>query len=886
MRKLWNAVRGLTRRRALERDLDAELEFHVAMAAEDRERHGVPAAEARRQALAELGGVESTKEAAREARAYRGLETLLHDARYGLRGLRRSPGYAVAAVLALALGIGANTAIFSLVRGVLLRPLPYGAGDRLVILHQPAPKAEQTDLGFSVPDLEDFRKRTHSFEGLAEYHSMWFNLLGHGEPERVQTGVVSANFFDLLGVQPIVGRGFHAADEGRLYNSTPPVLLISYAYWQRRFGGDAAILGQVFEMNDHPHTVIGVLPNVPGFPNDNDVWMPTTACPFRAAEHTIEHRQGRGYFVFGRMLPGVTLEQANADLAATAAGLAADFPKDYPTGSGYTALSRPVKEELVGQARPTVILLQVTVGLVLLIVCANIANLQLARLSTRREELAVRAALGAGRTRLLRQMLTESLLVSLIGAALGAGIAAVLLRFLVRFAARFTQRASEIHLDLTVLLFTIGLGIVAGLASGTLPALAAARGEVARSLGRRSGNRGGPQGLRLRAALSGLQVAVSFALLVGAGLTLRSVWEMQSVDPGFDPHDVLAVHVDIDFAYYKTPALRRGFFDALLERARAIPGVNIAAISSTYPLDAAGNNVVGALVKGATLPADAVPPQAQFEVATPEFFQTVGVRLLRGRLFGPEDRADAPPTLVVNQALARALFGDADPIGQQVALSYQPDQFRTIVGVVADARSRALNTAPPGTLWTNLTQQPPLSVTVLLRGHAAPKDLVEGVRSAVKAIDPRQPVGRSETLDEARSASLATPRLTTLLLGIFAGLALTVTMIGLGGVVAYGVAQRTHEIGVRMALGARRGQVLRGVAREGMTAVAGGLAVGAVGAALVARLLTGSLFGVKASDPLTYLAVAGGLLLVALLACLIPARRAASLDPVRALRAT
>jgi predicted permease len=884
MRKLVHAVLGLLRRSDLERDLDDELAFHVDMAARERERRGVAPGEARRQALAELGGVESTKEAAREARAYRGLEVLLHDTRYALRGLRRSPGYAAAAGLALALGIGANTAIFSLVRGVLLRPLPYGAGDRLVIVHQPAPRAGQADLGFSVADLEDFRSRTHAFDGFAEYHGMWFNLLGHGEPERVSTGVVSANYFDLLGVEPVLGRSFRPADEGHLYNDTAPVLLLSYEYWQRRFGGDPAVVGQVFEMNDHPHTVIGVLPPVPGFPNDNDVWMPTNACPFRGAKNTIETRQARGYFVFARLRPGVTLAEGNADLAAVAAALATDHPQDYPTQSGYTASARPLKEELVEQARPTLLLLQVTVALVLLIVCANVANLQLARLSTRREELAVRSALGAGRRRLLRQVFTESLLVSLLGAALGAAIASGLLHFLVRFAARFTHRASEIHLDGAVLLFTVVLGVATGLAAGTLPAFAAAKRDVAAALGRRGGNRGGPQGLRLRAALSALQVAISFALLVGAGLTLRSVWQMQTVDAGFDPHDVLAVHVDLDFAFYKTPDLRRAFYTKLLERARSLPGVNIAAISSTYPLDAVGNNLVGVIVKGEPTAPNTTPPQAQFETASPGFFQTVGIRLLRGRAFGPEDRPDGPPTLVINQALAKQLFGNANPIGQQIALGFQANTFRTVVGVVADARSQSLAAAPPGTLWTTIAQQAPLSSTVLLRGHARAQDLVASVRNAVLAIDPRQPIGRSETLEEARAVSLSTPRLTTVLLALFAGLALVVTIVGLGGVVAYGVAQRTHEIGVRMALGARRGQVLRDVAREGLVAVACGLAAGAVAAALVARLLTGSLFGVTPSDPLTYLTVAVGLLLVAMVACLLPARRAAALDPALALR--
>ncbi len=884
--RFWHALRGLVRRRALERDLDAELQFHLTMATEQAERSGLSPVEARRQALARLGGLESTKEAARGARAYRPVEALLQDVRYGLRGLRRNPGYAAAAVLALAFGIGANTAVFSLVRGVLLRPLPYGSGERLVVLHQIAPRAEQIDLGFSVADLRDFRRLTQSFDGLAEYHSMAFNLLGHGEPERVQTGVVSANFFELLGVRPMLGRGFRAADEGELYDSAPPVLLLSHAYWQRRFGGDPAVVGQVFEMNGQPHTVIGVLPAVPGFPAANDVWITTSACPFRAFQKTIETRQARDYFVFGRLREGVSLAGARSELATTAAALAVAHPADFPAADGYTATAVSVHDELTAKARPTLLLLQVTVGLLLLIVCANVASLQLARLSTRRAEIAVRATLGASRRRLLRQLLTESLVVAIVGAALGTGIAFTLLSALVRFVARFTVRSGEIRLDAAVLLFTVATGFVAGVVAGAIPALAATRARLVSPLAGRSLLGRGPQGLRLRAALSTLQVAVSFTLLVSAGLTLRSVATLQNVDAGFEPQGVLAVQMDLDVTYYKTGDLRRAFFDALLSRVRALPGVSAAAISSSYPLGTADSRPVGLVVPGQPIAADAAPPQAQYEVAGPGFFQTVGVRLLRGRAFGPEDRKDSPLVVVINRSLAARLFGDADPIGRQIAMSFQPTALRTVVGVVADARALGLASPPVGTMWIDLAQQPPSEIALLLRGSARPADLVAEVRHAVYELDPRQPIGRSETLLEARSSALAAPRLTTLLLASFAGLALVVTLVGLGGVVAYGVAQRTQEIGVRMALGAEHGDVLRNVAREGLFAVGCGLATGAMAALLVARLLTGSLFGVQPSDPLTYFAVAAGLLAVTLVACLLPARRAMRLDPARALRAS
>jgi predicted permease len=540
------AVRGLFQRRRLEAELDEELRFHLAMETAAQLRQGASPEEAARRAALKLGGLEPTKEAARSARGYRRLEALGQDVRFALRLLRRNPGYAGAVAAALALGIGANTAIFSVVRGVLLRELPYRQPDRLVVLHQRLPLDPDQEQGFSVPDIEDLRRRQRTFAGLAEYHSMWFNLLGRGEPERVQTGVVSANFFSVLGTRALLGRTFSPDDDKP---GAQPVLVFSHAYWLRSWGGDPAVVGKILEMNDHPHRVIGVLPPVPQYPNDNDLWMPTSACPFRSNPQAIAARRGRGYRVFGRLRPGATVSRARQDLATVNHALLAEYPGDYPTG-GYRIEAVPMLTELTARARPTLLLLLATVLLVLLIVCANVANLQLARLSSRGEEIGLRAALGAGRGRLLRQLLTESVILALLGAALGVGVAAALLRALVAFAARFTSRTGDIALDGQVLVFTLAVAIVAGLLSGTLPALAASRG-IAGSMS--AGGRGGSGGqgqagsVRLRALLAGVQVAVSFLLLVGAGLTLRSVWNLQAVDAGFNPENVLAVAVDLDW---------------------------------------------------------------------------------------------------------------------------------------------------------------------------------------------------------------------------------------------------------------------------------------------------------------------------------------------------
>jgi putative ABC transport system permease protein len=882
IRRALAAVRGLFQRRRLESELDEELRFHLAMETAAQLRQGASPEEAARRAALKLGGLEPTKEAARSARGYRRLEALGQDVRFALRLLRRNPGYAGAVVAALALGIGANTAIFSVVRGVLLRELPYRQPDRLVVLHQRLPLDADEDQGFSVPDIEDLRRRQRTFAGLAEYHSMWFNLLGRGEPERVQTGVVSANFFSVLGTRALLGRTFSPDDDKP---GAQPVLVFSHAYWLRSWGGDPAVVGKILQMNDHPHRVIGVLPPVPQYPHDNDLWMPTSACPFRSNPQAIAARQGRGYAVFGRLRPGATVSLARQDLATVNHALLAEYPGDYPTG-GYRLEAVPMLTELTARARPTLLLLLATVLLVLLIVCANVANLQLARLSSRGEEIGLRAALGAGRGRLLRQLLTESVILALLGAALGVGVAAALLRALVAFAARFTSRTGDIALDGQVLVFTLAVAIVAGLLSGTLPALTASRGIAgAMSAGGRGGSGGPGQAgsVRLRALLAGVQVAVSFLLLVSAGLTLRSVWNLQAVDAGFNPENVLAVAVDLDWAHYKTPALRRIFQRALLEKARALPGVAAAAYSSSYPLDGTGRNTAGVQVEGRNV-ADADLPQAGLRSASAGALATLGIRIERGRGFDGTDRDGAPPVAVLGHGLASRLFGSEDPVGRRVTFGPGKPLWHIVVGVIADVRDLSLDRDPGDAVWLSLDQHPALSGSLLLRSRRDPNDLAAAARRLVLDIDPRQPVGRVQTLETARAASLAAPRLTTVLLCAFAALALAVTVIGLGGVVAFGVVRRTREIGIRMALGADRGAILAAVLREGLAAVGTGLLVGAAAALLLARVIARLLFGVPPTDPVTYLAVALVLVAVAALACLVPARRATAVQPSLALR--
>jgi putative ABC transport system permease protein len=644
--------------------------------------------------------------------------------------------------------------------------------------------------------------------------------------------------------------------------------------------------------------VVGVLPPLPQYPEANDVWMPTSACPFRSDPQTKAARQGRGFNVLGRLRPDTTLAAARRDLAAVNRALLAAYPGDYPTG-GYRIQAVPLLAEITAGARPTLWLLLATVLLVLLLVCANVANLQLAWLSSRSDEIAVRAALGAGRGRLLRQLLTESVILSLLGTVLGLGLAASLLKALVAFAARFTPRTGEIALDGWVLAFTFALAVLAGLLSGTLPAIQASRGiaaglrrggsgrpGAARGAGlRRDGGAAGVDRVASRALLAGIQVAVSFLLLIGAGLTLRSVWNLQSVDAGFHAENVLALTIDLDWTRYKTPALRRAFERALLARAQALPSVVTAAYSSSYPLEGVGRGTVSVRVEGSETAA-ANLPQAGFRTASSGVFKTLGIRIQRGRGFADTDREGAPRVAVLGHALAVRLFGAQNPIGRRVALGGEaPPLWQTVVGVIADVRDEALDQDPGSTLWLALDQQPALAGSLLLRSRRKPEALAAAGRAIVHDLDPRQPVGRVQTLETARAASLAAPRLTTILLSVFAALAVAVTMIGLGGVVAFGVARRTREIGIRLALGASRAGILAGVLREGMVAVGSGLAVGAAVSLLLARAVARLLFGVQPTDPTTYLAVALLLAAVAAAACLLPARRAAAVQPAVALRA-
>lgn len=881
--KLFGTLRAIFGKNRMEREMDEELRFHLEMEIEKNIKRGLSRAEARNQALRNFGGVELIKEECRDARGARFIENLLQDMRYGARVLIKNPGFTLVALVTLALGIGANTAIFSVIYGVLMRPLPYADGNQLVVLHQKAPLARIEDMGFSVKEITDYREQNQTLEGVAEHHSMSFILLGREEPERVQTAVVSANFFDLLGVRPLLGRTFLPSDDVK---GADAVLVLSHKYWQRSHGGDPNIVGRVFSMNDKPHTVIGVLPPIPQYPVESDVYMPTVACPTRSSDRFIANRNFRMMSVFGRLKDGVPVEQAKENLATIASNLQKEYPDAYPENRGYAATLEPLQEELTRKAKPTFLILLGTAGFVLLIACANVANLTLARLMRREREMAIRAALGAGRWRLISQLLTESTLLSLAGGALGLLVAAGGLSLLVTFAARFTTRASEININSFVLLFTVIVSLITGLVFGLMPAFSSDQNLT--SALKEGGGRttAGAARQRARSLLIVGQVAISFMLLIGAGLMMRSLIKLQQVNPGFNPENVLTMRISPNWSKHATNEQFRDFNLRLLEKVKSQPGVLSAAMGSTYPLNPLGITFGpfnrSFQIEGRPVSDSELAPQADIRIISPDYFDTIRMPLIKGRSFAEGDKDKAPLVAIINQSMARHRWGDEDPVDKRISLD-RGQTWAKIVGVVGDVKQYGLGSEASDELYLPMAQNPGGSA-LLVRSAADPMMMARALRETVHEVDSETAVDNVQTLESVRSESLASPRLTAFLMALFAGLALVITAAGIAGVMALSVSQRTHEIGVRMALGATSTKVIAMVIRQGMTMVFIGLALGAVGAFALTRLMSSLLFSIGPTDPMTFLAVAVIFIAVASLSCFVPARRVTMIDPMIALR--
>ncbi len=878
--KLHARLRSLFGRTKAESDLAREVEFHLEMETQANIRAGIDPAEARLAAMRSFGGVAQAQEECRDAWGVRFADNLKQDLAYGVRGLRHNPGFALVVILTLALGIGANTAIFSVVQGVLLRDLPYAAPDRLLMLNQAAPKAGQPSLGFSVPDFMDFRSRNRAFSALAEYHSMFFILLGRAEPERVQTGVVSDNFFDLLGVKPQLGRAFLPGEDKP---GAAPVLVLSYDYWQHSFGGDPKVVGQVFEMNNKPHTVVGVLPPLPAFPNADQVFMPASACPFRGAERVLTNRNARLLSnVFGRLKDGVNPVQALDDARRVGVELCGEFPKDYPQEDGYTVEVQGLASAFTGGARKPLLVLLATSGFVLLIACANVANLTLARLVRRDRELAVRVAMGASRARIFRQLLTESTLLALLGGAAGLLLAAGGLRLLVDYAGHFLPRADEIQINGPVLAFTLVVTLLTGLFFGSRAPLPAGDALVHTLKDGARGASAGRHGLRSLLVVG--QVAISVPLLVGAGLAARSLYNLSRVDPGMDTGRVLAANISLNWTRLNDFEKRFGFWTRAIQEVQKISSVQAVAVSGSEPLNGVANNITNFRLEHQALDANTPSPHAIGLASTEDYFKTVGQSLLRGRFFLATDTHTSAPVAIINQSLASHFWPGADPVGRRITFD-NGTTWTTIVGVIANARQQ-LDAEPQDEVHVPLSNTPGLiAATLLLRTNATPAVLTRELRDAIHRADPAQPITSIESLEQVRNNALSSPRLMATLLALFATLALLITAAGIGGVLAFSVSQRTQEIGIRMALGAGRGDVLWMILRQGLGLVGAGLVLGTSAAFFLSTLMTTMLYGVPPTDPLTFGAVVLVLLAVTIGACLLPARRATSVNPVTALHA-
>ena len=806
------------------------------------------------------------------------------DLRIALRTLRKTPAFTALSIVTIALGVGANTAAFSMIRGVFLRRLPYAADARLVRIKQPS--ATAPDARFSVLEIADFRAQTKSLARTAEYHSMPFQLYGKGEPQRVQTGVVSDDFFDMLGVKPLLGRTFRPGEEAV---GAPPVVLLSYGFWMEKLGGDPSVVGTTFTMNDKVHTVVGVLPPLPPYPDANDIWMPAGACPFRA--QILDNRRGRLVQQFGLLAPGASVEQAASDVATVSARLHGQYPEAYPKARKLTTQVVSLHNELTAQSRPLFFTLLAAAGFVLLIALTNFANLTLARQLRRQREVALREALGASAGTLFRQLATESLCVSLAGGALGVLVAYSGLGLLRSLATRVTPRAAEISIDPMVLGFALVLSVIVGLVAALTPLRRGGRslaatlraGAATATMTRDDG--------RVRNVLVGAQVAIAFVLLVGAGLMVRSLVRLQAIDGGYVATNVISARVDLDWTRYANPAVRTdqtplvlGFMDRLLARLSSQTGVVSIALASNIPLNRAQPFQAPFQIRGQDVAAERLP-KADLTAVSSGYFQTIGIPLLRGSVFSDAARDTAQQTVLVSERLARVNWPGKDAVGQQISID-NGAHWLTIGGIVGDVHQNGLSADVTDEIYLPLfnPQNAGTDTRVIVRTAGDPTPIGNAIRAAVHEIDSRQPVVSIQTLDQLRGATLSEPRVTTALLLSFAVLALVITGAGLAGVIAYGVTQRTNEIGVRVALGAERSSIVWLVMRQGLAISAAGLVVGVALSLAVTKLMTSLLFATPATDSLTFASVAVALIGVAALACALPARRALKIDPLQALR--
>jgi putative ABC transport system permease protein len=874
-------LRALFRRGSMEADLDVELRAHLEREIEKYMRSGAPPEEAARRARLQFGGLDQTKEECRDARGVNLLETTAQDIRHTLRMLGKNPGFAATAILTLALGVGATTAIFSVVDAVVLKPLPFPTANRLVRVRSVIAATGSGSVA-SYPDFLDWRRRNHVFAGLAAFETHDFALTGRGEALHVEGAVVSAKLFDLLGIAPALGRGFLPSEDIPAAAGGADPVVVSHGLWQREFGSDGSVLGRTITLDGRPFTVVGVMPRsfqYPIQPDSIELWT-TIACEAIGPEPITAQRGAHYLDVVGLLKPGVTERQAQAEMVTIADALNKEYPENKPRSVRIV----PEIESVAGPLRAPLFLLLAAVGCVLLIVCANVANLLLARATGRRKEMAVRASLGAGRARAIRQMLTESIVLALVGGGAGLALGLALVRLLVRLAPAGIPRLSAIGLDARLLGFSFLVSIAAGILFGLAPTMRAARIDLTDAL-KQSGRSGASDGRRegrLRRALVVAEIALAAVLLPCACLLIESFSHLVRVDPGFDPHQVLTFELD-------APAGRKArvFFREAVASMRSIPGVRDASAVASLPLT--GDNTQSSIeIEGQPTPMGS-RPSADFNAVAVDYFRTLGIPLLAGRDFTEHDDATSTPVVIVNRTLAERFFPGQNPIGKHVrpgiGNGYGAGELpmREIVGVIGDVR-QDLGTEAAPEVYAPMAQSPFGNMFVVVRTANDPLSVIGAARRQVASIDRNVPLYHVETLDEYFGQSVAIPRFVTCLLGGFAGIALLLACLGVYGVMSYAVARRTHEIGVRLALGAGADQILRSVLGRGLKLAIPGAVIGLALSLGLTHLLASVLYGVRATDPLVFIGAGAAITGIAALASYLPARHAAQVDPMVALR--
>ena len=863
------------RRARWDEERERELQTYLEIEAEENIARGLTPEEARYAARRKLGNPTQIREEIYRMNSLTFIESLWQDVRCGLRMLRKNPGFAIVAILTLALGIGAHAAIFSVIHGVLLSPLPYNDPDRIVLVLESNPTRGFPQFSVSPPNYVDWKKDSTSFEQIASIARGDFNYTGGAEPERISGARVASSFFAVMGATPVMGRTFLPEDD---VMGKAGVVVLSYGLWTRRFGSDPQVLGKSLTLDGQSYRVVGVMQDGFQFPRGVDLWLPSE---FDADALSPEARGAHYLRVMARLKPGVSVDKAQSEMVAISKRLEQQYSK---TNTGWSTKLLSLNEATVGNVRPTLLVLFGAVGFLLLIACANVANLLLARATARQREIAIRFSLGASRLRIARQLLTESILLS--GIATGAGLllAEWAIRALRTLPPSNLPRAASIGLDLPVLGFAAGVAVLTGLLFGFAPALQITRGAPSETL-KEGGRTASPGRQGVRSALVVLETTLALVLLVGSGLLLKSFLRLQTVDPGFQYKNIATADVSLPRSKYSTDAQEMQFFSQVLERIQSVQGVKEVAASSGNPMEGSNLSFSFATKDLEELsPSD--QPSAGYYVVSPNYFHTLGIPLLLGRYFTREDSPGSPRVAIISQTIAQRFFHDKNPIGQtiKIGVGAAVPVAREIVGVVGDVKDDGLGEAATMAAYEPYSQMAWSDMTLFVRLDSDPALMASMLRSEVSSVDKDQPIADISTGDHLMAQAVAQPQLRTTLLSLFAALALILASLGIYGVMSNTVAQRTHEIGVRMALGAGQSSVLRLVLNNGMRLTLLGIAFGSAGAFALTRLIKGFLFHVTPTDPATFVEVALFLFLVALLASYIPARRATRVDPVIALR--